>query len=219
MFEIIQLLRSAKAPMRAQDIAESLEISRRTVYRDIASLQAMRTPIEGAAGLGYVLRNGYDLPPINFTSQEAEALSVGLSMIARTGDPDLLRAAKSAARKLSDIAPPSDTLIASSWGTPVNDAVDMGLLRQAILSETKLTLSYCDIKGATTRRIIQPLLLIYYSDTTLLVAMCELRADFRHFRLDRIQSADLSEDRFSGQGQGLRDQWTAALKDQTVDTL
>ena len=98
LFEIIQILRSAAQPMTAADLAAALEVSMRTVYRDIAALQAMRTPIKGEAGIGYIMRKGYDLPPLNFDQEEAEALFVGLSMLARTGDSDLQRAAEEAVR-------------------------------------------------------------------------------------------------------------------------
>ena len=99
MFEIIQLLRNSDTPCTAQQIAEDLEVTKRTVYRVIASLQALRVPIEGEAGVGYIMRSGFDLPPINFDVDEAEAINVGLVMITRTGDKGLKRAARSAAQK------------------------------------------------------------------------------------------------------------------------
>ena len=103
-FEIIQLLRDAKKPLLARDLATVLEVSVRTVYRDIASLQAMQTPILGEPGVGYVMRKGYDLPPINLDVDEAEAIAVGLSLVARTGDPGLWRAAGRASRKLHELS-------------------------------------------------------------------------------------------------------------------
>ena len=99
MFEIIQVLRSAAAPQTAAQLADVLEVTPRTVYRDIATLQSMRVPIEGAAGIGYVMRKGYDLPPLNFDAEETEAITVGLAMIARTGDKSLQKAATRAANK------------------------------------------------------------------------------------------------------------------------
>ena len=115
-FEIIQLLRDAKKPLLARDLATVLEVSVRTVYRDIASLQAMQTPILGEPGVGYVMRKGYDLPPINLDVDEAEAIAVGLSLVARTGDPGLWRAAGRASRKLHEAAPGTRKLVTSSWG-------------------------------------------------------------------------------------------------------
>jgi len=218
LFEVIQILRAATAPMKAADIAKILEVSKRTVYRDIATLQAMRTPIQGEAGIGYVMRRGYDLPPINFDEDEAEAITIGLSMIARTGDAQLLKAAKRAARKLSEAAPQTNKLIASSWGTDTSEHVDPYLIRQAIRSETKFQIIYMDAKGDQSKRIIWPLVLIYYADNTMLVAWCELRNDFRHFRLDRMVECVAEAAQFSGQGSALRKTWEQELKSLTVDT-
>ncbi len=105
MFEIIQLLRSANSPLTAHNIASELEVSKRTVYRDMATLQAMRVPVEGEAGLGYVMRPGYDLPPLNFTSDEIEAVIVGLAMLGRTGDAGLQSAARSVEQKIGTVLP------------------------------------------------------------------------------------------------------------------
>lgn len=218
LFEVIQILRTAIAPMKAADIAAMLEVSKRTVYRDIATLQAMRTPIYGEAGIGYVMRRGYDLPPINFDEDEAEAITIGLSMIARTGDAQLLKAAKRAARKLSEAAPQTNRLIASSWGTQTSEHLDPQFIRQAIRSETKLKISYKDAKGGQSERIIWPLILIYYADNTMLVAWCELRGDFRHFRLDRMIDYTTQSTQFTDQGADLRTTWEQELKPITVDT-
>ena len=218
LFEVIQILRAAAAPMKAADIAGILEVSKRTVYRDIATLQAMRTPIYGEAGIGYVMRRGYDLPPINFDVDEAEAITIGLSMIARTGDAQLLKAAKRAARKLSETVPHTETLIASNWGTETSEHIDPYFIRQAIRSETKLQIIYRDAKEVESKRIIWPLILIYYADNTMLVAWCELRNDFRHFRLDRVVDCEAISEQFLGKGSALRKTWQAELKSITVDT-
>ncbi len=218
LFEVIQILRAATAPMKAADIAAMLEVSKRTVYRDIATLQAIRTPIYGEAGIGYVMRRGYDLPPINFDEDEAEAITIGLSMIARTGDAQLLKAAKRAARKLSEAAPQTDILIASNWGTETSAHVDPYYIRQAIRSETKLQIVYRDVQDVESKRTIWPLILIYYADNTMLVAWCELRKDFRHFRLDRMVECEMNTAQFVGKASALRKTWQAELKSLTVDT-
>ena len=106
LFELIQILRAADRPVSAARLAETLEVSVRTIYRDIAALQAMRTPVEGAAGVGYILRSSYDLPPVNFDAEEAEALRVGLSMLARAGDSALQRAALRVRQKTTDLNDP-----------------------------------------------------------------------------------------------------------------
>jgi predicted DNA-binding transcriptional regulator YafY len=218
MFEIIQILRGAAAPVLAADLAEALEVSRRTIYRDIAALQAMRTPIEGAPGIGYVMRRGYDLPPVNFDTDEAEAVIIGLSMIARTGDEGLWQAGRRAALKLREATRTADHLIASSWGADLPGGVDPAAVRRAIRSETKLALSYRDAAGRFTRRVVWPLVLIYYADNAMLVAWCELRADFRSFRLGRILASAELEARFAGLGDGLRARWEAEYRARMVET-
>ncbi|MGA8400013.1 MAG: HTH domain-containing protein, partial [Stellaceae bacterium] len=105
LFDILQVLRAAKQPVTAASIADELEVTVRTVYRDIAALQARRIPIEGAAGIGYVLRRGFDLPPLMFTEDEAEAIAVGVRMLARTGDPGLQKAAESVLSKVTLVVP------------------------------------------------------------------------------------------------------------------
>jgi len=209
MFEIIQLLRVAREPMTAQDMAGALEVTKRTIYRDIAALQARRVPIEGAAGIGYIIRPSYDLPAVNFDVEEAEAVTVALRMIARTGDKGLERAAAHAGAKLSAAMAFNDTLYSSNWGPDLPAQIDMSLLRGAIRSETKLRLAYGDAHGVHTNRTICPLAVIYYSDSIVIAAWCELRRDFRHFRPDRCGEISLLETDFKGAGKGLRERWAA----------
>ncbi|UWR12563.1 helix-turn-helix transcriptional regulator [Sulfitobacter mediterraneus] len=217
-FEVIQLLRSATKPILAREIAAALEVSVRTVYRDIASLQAMQTPILGEPGVGYVMRKGYDLPPINLDVDEAEAIAVGLSLIARTGDAGLWRAAGRAARKLQEAAPGTRKLVTSSWGVGNTASVDISQIRLAIRRECKLNIRYRDAEGRETARIVWPLVMIYYVDNAMIVAWCEKRQDLRHFRLDRMaHCAFLSED-FKGQGAALIAQWEQTQKHDTVST-
>lgn len=218
-FEVIQLLRAAKKPLRAQDISDELEVSIRTIYRDIAALQAMQTPIMGEPGVGYVMRKGYDLPPINFDVQEAEAISVGLGLIARTGDAGLWTAAKRAARKLEETAPGTRRLVTSSWAMGSVPKVDLGDVRKAIREETKLRITYSDFDGQKTRRVIWPLVLIYYLDAAMVVAWCELRQGIRHFRLDRVVRYALLPADFRGEGDALVSQWETEQKQKTVPVL
>ncbi len=218
LFEIIQLLRAAKAPLLAQDMADQLEVSKRTIYRDIVTLQAMQTPILGEAGVGYVMRKGYDLPPLNFDVEEAEAIAVGLSLIARTGDMGLWRAARRASRKLNEAAPGTRRLVASSWGVEDIQTMDLSALRAAIRAEQKIHLKYQDENAAITERIIWPLVLIYYVDTAMIAAWCALRKDFRHFRLDRVRDWAMQDDHFTGQGSALLARWEETTKDDTVVT-
>ena len=218
LFEIIQLLRAAKAPLRAGDLAAELEVSVRTIYRDIGSLQAMRTPIHGEAGIGYVMRKGYDLPPLNLDVEEAEAIAVGLMLVARTGDEGLWRAAGRAARKLAEAAPTTRRLVTSSCGVEELETIDLTQVRAAIRSEQKLFMSYRDINDHATQRVIWPLVLIYYVNTANIVAWCGLRQELRNFRLERIRDWALLDDNFIGKGDDLRATWEATEKNDVVTT-
>lgn len=209
MFEIIQLLRSAKQPLTAQHLAGVLEVTPRTIYRDIATLQSMRVPIEGAAGVGYIMRAGFDLPPLNFDVEEAEAITVGLSMIARTGDKSLGRAAARAAAKIAQATPLSETLFSSTWGADSPQHVDLSAIRRAIRDEEKLHITYLDSDNAATERVILPLSIIYYAESIVLPAWCELRGDFRHFRADRLQTQPAACGSFLGRSKDLRATWAA----------
>jgi len=207
MFEIIQILRQASNPFTAQDIATVLEVTKRTIYRDIASLQAMRIPIEGEAGIGYIMRPGFDLPPINFDVEEAEAITIGLRLIARTGDKGLEKAARRAARKLSPTTMMSETLFSSDWGPAPPGDVDLSRIRNAIRRERKIDIRYRDEGENETSRIILPVAIIYYAESIVIAAWCELREDYRHFRPDRFLSHKILDERFKEHGANLRRKW------------
>lgn len=211
LFEIIQLLRTAHGPVTADALAQDLEVSVRTVYRDIAALQAMRTPIEGEAGLGYVMRRGYDLPPLNFDRDEIEALHVGLSMLARTGDSALQRAAARICTKIEDLQCNADWLQVAPWGAPIDDpdngCISIAGLRDAIREERKLRITYRNSEDHETVRTVRPIAVVYHIDSTLLAAWCELRGSIRHFRTDRIWGCEALDDHFADQSATLRDLW------------
>jgi predicted DNA-binding transcriptional regulator YafY len=216
LFEIIQALRLAKNPLTARALAELVEVTPRTIYRDIVTLQATGVPIEGAAGLGYVMRSGYDLPPLMFTAEEIEAIAVGLSLIGRTADTDLLAAAAKVAAKIRTVMPADGTsplvnpaLLVSHWNEVPVEGGDYRLLRQAIREERKLSLRYADEQGRRSDRIVLPVALVYYVDNALLAAWCELRGAFRHFRVDRIEACRPIDATFIGKGTNLRETWQA----------
>ncbi len=212
MFDIIQMLRTSQTPLTAEAIAKRLEVTKRTVYRDIAALQASRVPIEGAAGIGYVMRRGYDLPPLMFSPEEIEAIAVGLSLVSRTGDCSLEAAGRSAAAKIGEVLPCDMTgidampLYVSRWHDIPEPTVDLATMRRAIREERKLLLTYRDAENRETERTIRPLGLVYYVDGIHLAAWCEMRQDFRHFRHDRIECCRLLEDGFRD-GNTLRKTW------------
>jgi predicted DNA-binding transcriptional regulator YafY len=213
LFEVIQLLRRAAKPMTAQHLAERLEVTKRTIYRDIVALQSMRIPIEGEAGIGYMMRRGFDLPPLMFDADEVEAIVVGLALLQRTGDRGLNLAAESVAAKIADVLPAEtgramrrNSLTVSSWGAATT-GLDMKAVRRAIREERKLRLDYIDGGSRSTLRTVKPIAVVYYVEVTVLAAWCELRDDFRHFRTDRIAACKPLATRFSGEGDGLRSLW------------
>src|SRR5215468_10093671 len=139
LFDIIQRLRTARRPTTAAALAEELEVTVRTVYRDIATLQARRVPIDGAPGIGYMLRRGFDLPPLMFTAEEIEAIALGARLVARTGDPGLQDAAESVLSKVTVVLPDAlraqlaaAPIFVSASGAPVTERVDLSVVRQAI---------------------------------------------------------------------------------------
>ncbi|WP_312402471.1 YafY family protein [Rhizobium sp.] len=214
LFEIIQILRPARKPVTAAAIAAQLEVTIRSIYRDIAALQAMRVPIEGERGIGYILRPGFTLPPLMLSIEETEAIVLALALLDRTGDTELRRAAKRVNRKIAAVVPEplgrtfsADALHA--WGTvaPAPDAVNLALVRRAIRDEQKLLIGYRDEAGNATQRVIRPIALIYYSQTANIVAWCEMRDAVRNFRADRVTHCEAREDFFPGQGDRLRQVW------------
>jgi predicted DNA-binding transcriptional regulator YafY len=205
LFDILRILRGARQPVTAASIADELEVTARTVYRDIATLQARRIPIEGAAGIGYVLRRGFELPPLMFTEDEAEAIAVGVRLLARTGDPGLQKAAESVLSKVTLVVPDplreylsTAPVYVSERGAPV--PAQRGLpttICHAIRDNRKLRIGYRDEQGQETQRVIQPFAVAYYVEATLVCAWCELRGDIRHFRTDRVVSAEVLDEAFT----------------------
>jgi predicted DNA-binding transcriptional regulator YafY len=216
LFDIIQILRVATAPLTAAALAAELEVATRTIYRDIATLQARRIPIEGEPGIGYVLRRGFDLPPLMFTPEEIDAITVGARLLSRTGDVGLQRAAQSVLSKVTVILPETlrDHLACapfcvSDHGASVSPVADLAEIRVAIRDSRKMCITYSDEKGDRTRRVIWPFAIAYYVEATLICAWCELRNDYRHFRVDRIVTAKRLDQRYSDHAGQLMRQWLA----------
>lgn len=211
LFEIIQLLRVAKRPLTAAGIAASVEVNPRTVYRDIAALQARRVPIEGAPGIGYVLRRGFDLPPLMFTIEEIEAVVVGVQLLRRTGDLGLQHAAENVLSKVETILP--DDLRAHMTGAPLlvsgsgAQPVDVSQVREAIRERRKLRIVYVDEQGRHTHRVVRPIAVAYFVQVTLIAAWCEFRHDYRHFRVDRVAKLDVLDESFADEADELLRQW------------
>ena len=220
LFDIIQILRTVSRPITAATLAEKLKVTVRTIYRDIAALQGSRVPIEGAPGLGYVLRRGFNLPPLMFTTEEIDAIAVGVRLLRRLRDRKLQEAAESVLGKLSVVVPQplqsqlvAAPLYVSDGSAPEVTGIDPSQLRSAIRQTRKLAITYADEEGRHTQRTIWPIAMAYYVDVTLVGAWCELRNDFRHFRVDRILASDVLDDRFSADSGRLTAEWLALRKD------
>jgi predicted DNA-binding transcriptional regulator YafY len=190
LFRLLLELRRGRV-VTAQTLARRLEVSERTVYRDVADLSASGVPIAGEAGVGYRLM-GFELPPLVFERDEVEALVLGARVAEGWGDAELARAAGTALAKIEAALPKSRAhlvdetrLYAPTWGEPPGQRLPLGRARRAIRERRVLDLDYRDEKGAATRREVRPLALAFYPPVWLLVAWCELRRDFRNFRLDR----------------------------------
>jgi predicted DNA-binding transcriptional regulator YafY len=196
LFEIIQRLRRGRV-VTASTLARQLVVSERTIYRDIRDLIARRVPIEGAAGVGYSLRKGYDLPPLMFDESELEALVFGARIVQSWSDSEMARAADAALAKVEGVLPPhlrgllaDRTLWAPLTRRQEPLSFDLASLRGAIRARRKVCFRYRDEKGAETHRTVRPLTLWFYGPVWLAGAWCELRRDFRFFRLERMQGVE-----------------------------
>ena len=218
LFQIVQILRRTTRPVTADAIAAELETSKRSVYRDIAALIGQRVPIRGEAGIGYVLDGGFDLPPLMLTADEIDAVALGAQWVAGHADPSLARAARDVLAKVAAVLPDEMRAVLEdpSARTPpawdiVEDRVDAAELRGAIRAARKITLLYVDPSGKQTRRTVWPLVIGYLDAVRVLIAWCELRADFRSFRLDRIDELEILPDRIPADPGTMRRRWRATL--------
>ncbi len=214
LLDLLQALRRRRHPVTAGTLAGELGVSVRTVYRDIATLTAQGAAIEGEAGIGYVLRPGYLLPPLRFTGDELDALILGLRLVRQRGDDILEHAAANVIAKISAVLPDThgeevetSGMLAGPAGR--NEMPCLAVIRQAIRDETKLHLRYTDKKEHTTERLIWPVAIGFFEAAEVLAAWCEKRADFRHFRLDRIVAVTPGRERYPRRRRILLAEWRA----------
>jgi predicted DNA-binding transcriptional regulator YafY len=193
LLDLIQSLRRHRRPVSGAQLADELGVSLRTIYRDIRTLSATGAPIAGGAGLGYVLRPGFTLPPLMFTHDEIEAIALGSGMVARAADPALAKAARNALAKVVAVLPAgrgdeagASGLVVGASQAIATDRVDLAPIRNAIRLEQKIWIDYSDEADKRTERRIWPISLTFCAQVRLLAAWCELRKDYRHFRTDRI---------------------------------
>ncbi len=221
LFQMMTTLRQLPAPVRAVQLADALQISLRTVYRDIDALRGLGAVIDGEAGFGYTLIEDAALPPLGFEDDELEALVLGLRDVAVIGDPALAKAATSALAKITARVPPRQAhrlqhaiLDARRFFRPEPPRIDVAALRAATWAEDTIAFSYTDGQGARTTRQVDPLGIIYMQDTNMLMAWCHLRQDFRVFRLDRMDDLRTTGESFRPRRVPMLRDYTAILREE-----
>ena|SRR6187397_2034600 len=213
LFQIVNVLRRRRTATTATHLAERLGVSERTVYRDIRDLILAGTPIDGEAGVGYRIRPGYDLPPLMFDRDEIQALVLGARMVRQFGDPALARASDAILGKVAAIVPKElaplvaeTRLFVPSTISAGTSADALGRAREALIARRKLALSYAPTDSAATQRTVRPLGIFFWGRTWTLAAWCQLRQDFRNFRLDRVTASAMLDETFEDEpGKALRD--------------
>lgn len=215
LFDLIQLLRRYRYPVSGKRLSEMLGVSLRTLYRDIATLQIQGATIEGEPGMGYVLRPGFMLPPLMFSEEEIEALVLGSRWVAHRADKKLGLAATNVLAKIAAVLPEdlrhqlefSSLLIGPAKTLIERDDEKEATIRHAIRKECKLQMKYADAKGEESERIIWPIALGFFEEMHIVIAWCELRQDFRHFRTDRMVTLTQLETRYPKRRQTLLKKW------------
>jgi predicted DNA-binding transcriptional regulator YafY len=218
LFQIIQILRRSTRPVTAAALAEELETSKRSIYRDISALIGQRVPIRGEAGFGYVLEGGFDLPPLMLTTEEVEAAVLGAQWVSSHGDAALARAARDLMAKIAATIPDNlrplvldaGARTPPAWKIPP-DGLDVARARAWIRQGKKIALAYLDGENRKTERVIWPIVVGYHDAVRILIGWCELRRDFRSFRIDRVTDATFLDERFPGRPSLLRAKWLASL--------
>lgn len=214
LLDLIQVLRRHRHPVSGASLAEATGVSLRTVYRDIDTLKAEGAHIDGEAGVGYVLRPGFMLPPLMFSEEEIEAIVLGSRWVHQRADKSLAGAAANVLAKIGAVLPDdlretlddSGLLVGPGETVSAGDA-ELPKIRQAIRRERKLSIAYADKAGAATQRIVWPFALAFFEKVRVVVTWCELRQDYRHFRTDRIATLTVSEERYPRRRQALLKEW------------
>lgn len=217
LLALIQALRRHRRPVTAQQLAREMSVSVRTIYRDIDTLVAQGASIAGEAGVGFVMRPGFTLPPLMFRDDEIEALILGSRWVAQLPDAPLARAAADAVAKIMAVLPDrlrhrveDAALYAVPRTAAALDRVDASIIRGAIREECKLRILYLSDGGEETARVIWPIAMAFFERVRVVVAWCELRQAFRHFRSDRIASAELTDERLPRPRRQLLTEWREA---------
>jgi predicted DNA-binding transcriptional regulator YafY len=216
LLRLMETLRRHRYPAKGSDLAENLSVSLRTLYRDIAALQAQGARIDGSPGVGYLLRPGFVLPPLMLSIEETEALILGSRWVSRHADSELRQAALNLLAKIEAVVPAelrqemasSGMLVGPGENRLARDA-DLAGIRKAIRTQSKLLLRYVDLAEEETTRTVWPFALAFFDRALILAAWCELRQDFRHFRIDRVRVFDTLEERYPRNRRSLLEEWRA----------
>jgi predicted DNA-binding transcriptional regulator YafY len=216
LFQLMDALRGNRRPVTAAALAQQMGVSERTIYRDIQSLAQLGAPVEGSAGVGYLLRTGFFLPPLMFDADELEALVLGARWVRHQGDAGLASAASRALSKIATATPKDlrDHMADTSLWVPVTgpDTIQDIFIqpaRESIRKQCKLCIGYTDEKGSESERTVWPFALAFFKGRRVLAAWCELRDAVRHFRVDRITRARTTTDRYPTPRHALLRQWRA----------
>ncbi len=218
LFLLMDALRARRRPVAAAHLATELSVSVRTVYRDVQTLIELGAPIEGEAGIGYLLRTGFFLPPLMFGEDELEALVLGARWVQRQGDATLAEAATHALAKIATASPKDLRDRMAETGLWVPSArksaasATLAPLREAIRREHKVRIAYSNEAGLATERVVWPIGLAFYEGKPLLAAWCELRTAFRHFRADRITQLQPTGERYPTRRSALVRAWLEETK-------
>jgi len=225
LFDLMQILRRHRHPVAGTILAREAGVSLRTIYRDLAALNALGAEIEGEPGVGYVLKPGFLLPPLMFSEEELHALTLGAQWVSRQTDPGLAHAADNALGKISAVLPSelrhtlNDNVFHVGRAPAQVKSIDLQMVRQAMREQRKLFIAYCDPKGAETERIVWPITLGFIDAKRFIAGWCELRQGFRLFRADRIERAELQGDRYPGRRRDLVKKWRAQVAEEAERSL
>ncbi|MBN3791557.1 YafY family protein [Burkholderia sp. Ac-20353] len=214
LLQLMQALRCRRHPVRGAELAQELGISVRTLYRDIAALQAQGARIDGEPGIGYVLRSGFVLPPLMFSNDEIEALVLGSHWVSDRADARLADAARNALAKIASVLPSdlrfeldSSALLVGPGEVVAHGNQALDQLRAAIRAEHKLSIRYSDSQERESSRTVWPFALGFFDRVRVLVAWCELREEFRHFRTDRLVALTVLDERYPRRRLALLKEW------------
>lgn len=214
LLSLVQVLRRYRQPVSAQVLADALQVSVRSIYRDIQTLRGQGAVIEGEAGVGYLLKPGYLLPPLMFSDEELEALVLGLRLSWEHGDEALGRSALEVAAKLRAVLPKELRALFSETGLLAGPArerpperIDLAVVRKVIREQKKARIDYEDKAGAPTQRVIWPIALAFFERARVVLAWCETRNDYRAFRADRIVTFTPLDARYPKSRQSMLDAW------------